>query len=363
MATIRKVKSTSKKGGQKVRYQAVIRRKGVNLYKTFNTKTEAEAWARIKEADVETGNVHALNVNAQGEALIKDLLGQYEKEKAKKKKSYLASEQYTIKRLKQAFQLYNYNELSSQHIVDYGVERLKTIEGASLTRELRPLSDMLEYAWQIWKLPERPNPVQHGVKIMRTMGLIGKANERERRLSDTEMDALYKDLSTRNPRALAAILFGVETGMRRGEICKLRWKNFDDKRGVLVLPREITKSDKTRTVPLTLRATLIMAALEKPKKPKGSGQNSLIFGYPDPNAVGRAFRRAVLRCGIEDLHFHDLRHEAISRWIEGGLSIAEVRVLSGHASLASLSRYASPSIPGVQAKLLKAEQVRNKQDD
>jgi len=356
MATIRKVKSRSKKNPGAIRYQAIIRRKGVNLSKTFTTKARAEAWARIKEADVETGKIHSLNASQEGKAMINDLLGRYEDEKAKKKKSYMASEQYTIKRLKEAFDAYSYNELSSQHIVDYGIERLKTIKSESLERELRPLSDMMEYAWMIWKLPEKPNPVKHGEKILRKTGLIGKGTERDRRPTDAEMDALYSELKVKNPEALAVIQFGVETGMRRGEICKLKWKDFDAEKAVLILPKEITKTKTSRTVPLTLRSTLILAAV---KKPRGSGQNALIFGYADPNAVGKAFRRACERCKIEDLRFHDLRHEAISRWVESGLSIAEVRVLSGHKSLASLSRYANPTVKGVQEKLLKAEKKRS----
>ena len=143
--------------------------------------------------------------------------------------------------------------------------------------------------------------------------------------------------------------------MRRGEICKLKWKDFDAERGCLVLPDGITKSKELRRIPLTLRASLILAST---KKPRGSNSNTLIFGYPDPNAVGKAFHRAVLRCGIEDLRFHDLRHEAISRWIRDGLSLAEVRYISGHKNLASLNPYANPTYEEVQGKLLDMESRR-----
>ena len=356
MATIRKVKSRSKKTPGAVRFQAIIRRKGVNLTKTFSTRTEAKAWALIKETDVETGNIHTLNVNEAGEKSISSLLDTYEDEVAADKKCYLKSEKYTIGRLRAApFAGYSYNELSHQHIVDYGSVRLKEIAGSSFVRELSPLSDMLEHAWQIWGLPRRPNAVRDGIKILRKRGLIKKAAPRDRRLTDGEMDALYLELKTKNPRILDILLFGVETGMRRGEICKLKWKDFDAERGCLVLPDEITKSNVARRIPLTLRASLILNAT---KKPRGSNSNTLIFGYPDPNAVGKAFRRAVQRCGIEDLRFHDLRHEAISRWIRDGLSLAEVRYISGHKNLASLNPYANPTYEEVQGKLLDMEKHR-----
>lgn len=56
-------------------------------------------------------------------------------------------------------------------------------------------------------------------------------------------------------------------------------------------------------------------------------------------SVSAAFQRACNRLGIVDLHFHDLRHEGITRLFESGLSIEEVAVISGHRSWAMLHRY------------------------
>ena len=355
MASFIKVKSRSKINPGTVRWQAIIRRKGVNLKKTFNTKAQAQAWARTTEVDVESGKIHSLNVNQKSKALIVDMMERYEDEKASKLKAYKVSGKYHIKRLKEAFGDFTYQELATQHVVDYGLERLKTIEGESFPREMSALSDMLEHAQDLWGFPEKANPVRHAVKVLRRRGMIEKGTERDRRPTDAEMDALYNELKVKNPEALAVIQFGTETGMRRGEICKLRWKDFDTEKGVLNVKEENTKTGEGRVVPLTLRATLILAAV---KKPQGSNKDSLIFGYPDSNAVGKAFKRACERCKIEGLRFHDLRHEAISQWVESGLSIAEVRVLSGHKSLASLSRYANPSVKGVQEKLLDMEKHR-----
>ena len=307
------------------------------------------------EADIDMGKVHALNVSNKGKSTIGDMMDKYETEKASKLKAYKNSGKYLIRRINENFGTFTYNDLATQHVVDYGLERLQVIDGESFPRELSPLSDMLEHAQDLWGYPEKPNPVRHAVKVFRRRGMIDKGTERDRRPSDAEMDALFNELKVKNPETLAVIQFGTETGMRRGEICKLKWKDFDDSTGCLVIREENTKTNEARVVPLTLKATLILAAVTK--KP-GSGKNSLIFGYKDPNAVGKAFRRACERCKIEGLRFHDLRHEAISKWVESGLSIAEVRVLSGHKSLASLSRYATPTVKGIKAKLLDAEKKR-----
>ena len=356
MATITKVKSRSQKVPNAVRYQAIIRRKGVSRKKTFKTKAKAEAWARIMEADIETGKIHALNPSTKGKSTISDMMDKYETEKASKLKAYKVSGKYLIKRINENFGAFTYNDLATQHVVDYGLKRLQVIDGESFPRELSPLSDMIEHAQDLWGYPEKPNPVRHAVKVLRRRGMIDKGTERDRRPTDAEMDALYNELKIKNPEALAVIQFGTETGMRRGEICKLRWKDYDTETGCLLVHEENTKTREARRIPLTLRATLVLAAV---KKPRGSNKDSLIFGYPDSNAVGKAFRRACARCKIEGLRFHDLRHEAISQWVESGLSIAEVRVLSGHKSLASLSRYANPTVKGVQEKLLKAEKKKS----
>jgi len=52
-----------------------------------------------------------------------------------------------------------------------------------------------------------------------------------------------------------------------------------------------------------------------------------------------AFRRATRRAGIEELRFHDLRHEATTRLFEKGLNIMEVASITGHKDLRMLRRY------------------------
>ena len=66
--------------------------------------------------------------------------------------------------------------------------------------------------------------------------------------------------------------------------------------------------------------------------------NGHVFNMTD-NAISRAFLRVRLRCGLEDLHFHDLRHEAVTRFFEMGLNMMEVSAISGHKTLQMLKRY------------------------
>jgi integrase len=92
-----------------------------------------------------------------------------------------------------------------------------------------------------------------------------------------------------------------------------------------------TKNGSARTIPLTERAVEL---LKHRQTTGGDAPFSLT-----PNAVRLAWDRLTERAGIEDLHFHDLRHEAISRFFERGLSVPEVALISGHKDYRMLSRY------------------------
>ena len=97
----------------------------------------------------------------------------------------------------------------------------------------------------------------------------------------------------------------------------------------IYIPR--TKTDMPRYIPMTESA---MNVLQMADSQGGE------FLFPiEPNSLSQAFRRACHRAGIENLHFHDLRHEAITRFFELGLSIPEVASISGHRDYRMLERY------------------------
>jgi integrase len=122
----------------------------------------------------------------------------------------------------------------------------------------------------------------------------------------------------------------LQTAMRQSELTGLRWDNVDLTRRVAVLA--MTKNGERRAVPLSTRAVEILSELPK-------SESSLVFGGVTSEAVKRAFRRATHRAGLVDLRFHDLRHEATSRFFERNLNIMEVASITGHKTLQMLKRY------------------------
>ena len=118
--------------------------------------------------------------------------------------------------------------------------------------------------------------------------------------------------------------------MRQGELVSLRWEHIDLNRRTVHLPD--TKNGESRTVPLSTAAVKILRSL--PRNIQGK-----VFPGVTTEAVKRAYARAVRRTAIEDLRFHDLRHEATSRLFEKGLNIMEVASITGHKDLRMLRRY------------------------
>lgn len=130
--------------------------------------------------------------------------------------------------------------------------------------------------------------------------------------------------------------------MRSSEITGLTKGQVDLHRRIVRLSK--TKNDSARTVPLTRHATEVLAsAVANPVRPK---ETDLVF-FGEPGRDGRRrpynFNKAWLgikaELGVSDLRFHDLRHEAVSRLVEGGLSDQEVAAISGHKSMQMLKRY------------------------
>jgi integrase len=125
------------------------------------------------------------------------------------------------------------------------------------------------------------------------------------------------------------VSFAIETGMRRGEIASMHWEHINWSSQTLSIP--ITKTEIPRTIPLSHKAIATLRSL--PRRIDG-----LVWGVR-PDSITQAFERACKREGIEDLRFHDLRHEATSRFFEKGLNVMEVSSITGHQDLRMLKRY------------------------
>jgi integrase len=159
------------------------------------------------------------------------------------------------------------------------------------------------------------------------------------------------------------VRIALETGMRSSEISSLRRPQVDLVKRVVRLSE--TKNDASRTVPLSKRATeVFVAAMNNPVRPIDC--NLVFFGEPGKDGKRRPYTFTKIwgqlkkKLGLPDFRFHDLRHEAVSRLVEGGLSDQEVSAISGHKSMQMLKRYTHLRSEDLVAKLDKINDSPNK---
>ncbi len=202
--------------------------------------------------------------------------------------------------------------------------------------ELALLGHLFTVALKEWGLGLTYNPVQ---SIRRPPPGPG----RDRRLSPDEQTRLLAAADAHsNPMLGWIVRLALETGMRSSEIRGLTRAQVDLQRRIIRLTN--TKNTTSRTVPLTREAVRILReTLNHPIRPIDT--DLLFFGEPGrdgkrhPYQFNPVWNKIKKRCGLTDLHFHDLRHEAVSRLVESGLSDQEVAAISGHKSMQMLKRY------------------------
>ena len=293
-----------------------------SLSQTFTHKQDALQWAREKEIELQQ---HSLQFKRGKFPLLKALVEKYIKTISINKKGY-SFEQYCFNNiLRSKVSNLPINFITTQHLSEYRDERLKTVKYSTFVRELNLIRHLFSVAIKEW-----------GFAINNPCKMIAKPNgirKRERRLSNEEYNFLVK--GNYPQQTLRYIIeLAVETAMRRGEILNIKPEHI--KGQTLLIP--VTKNGHPRTIPLTKRALYI---LENTKPP---------FPYT-ANALRLAWDRLKKKGNIKDLHFHDLRHEAISRFFEKGLSVPEVALISGHKDVRMLFRYTHLKAEDILRKL------------
>jgi integrase len=185
--------------------------------------------------------------------------------------------------------------------------------------------------------------VQLARAALKHLDLVGKSNERDRRPTQDELDRLigYAESNPHQFLPLGRIVrFAVATAMRQAEICRIEWSDVDmTKRTVTIRDRKDPrrKDGNHQIVPL-LNSTGYDAwqiMLEQRILTRGLGR---VFPYHS-KSVGAAFHRSCNAIDIDDLCFHDLRHEGTSRLFEASFSIQQVAMVTGHKDWRMLRRY------------------------
>lgn len=334
MGTIRKLQSG--------RWQGQIRVKGAPiLSRTFPTKADAHRWIRSTETDIDTRGLPT-NRRSLSKVRLADLLERYCDEVTPKKRGH-RREACTIRlALNDPLASLSLDALTEAHAAEFRDKRLLTRMPATVVRELAVLGNVIEVAQRDWGLPISINPF-YRVKKPKIR------NARERRLSSTEWKDLRKGIAEGFTDTLEPIVdFALETALRLSEISNAKFIDVGLASPVLHVP--ITKNGHARTIPLTKRAQDII----RERRAHSNSDNDHLFDLPYAS-IRSAWRRASKRANIVDYRFHDLRHEAISRFFEKGLSVPEVALISGHRDYKMLARYVHLRPEDLAEKLTRIE--------
>ena len=131
--------------------------------------------------------------------------------------------------------------------------------------------------------------------------------------------------------------------MRRSEILNIKKSHIDFARQTLLIP--LTKTDTPRTIPLSSIAIEAIRIQLRGSQNVIPIEETTLFSY-QPSSLSKAFLRLCRKHGLENLHFHDLRHEATSRFFEKGLNPVEVATITGHKDVDAIHPFKSRRFGG-----------------
>ena len=322
MATIRKHRG---------KWQAIVRRKGQgSASKTFHIRRDAERWARDQEQRLDNGTFGKL---APQEVTLAELLIRYRDTITVTKKGAPQEIRRIQRLLKDPLSSLAADQITSGRLASFRDKRLQDGTRAAAI-DLILIGHCLKIAMNEWGLSLALNPAD---KVKRP----APPKARQRRLEAGEYIALERAASqTKNPYLWPIVILAIETGMRRSELLGLTRDDIDLKSRTAYLPD--TKNGSSRTVPLSSKAVAVIRNLDKTR--------AHLFPISD-NAIRLSWDKLKKRAKLNDFRFHDLRHEAISRFFERGLSVAEVALISGHKDPRMLMRYTHLKAEDIALKL------------
>lgn len=317
--------------------QIILKRKGHKTYReaaTFARRTQAVAWLKNREAELkQPGGIERAKVKGM---TLSDTIDLYINESVRD----LGRTKTQVLRSIKGYDLGDLDaaDVGSEDIVAFARELAATgMKPQTVQNYLSHLSAVIAIAKPAWGVPLDSGAMKDAFTVAKRLGLTARSDKRGRRPTLPELDRLMTFFAEQWERGNATVPmvqvvpFALFSTRRLGEIVRLDAADYDAE-GKRILVRDMKhpgqKLGNDQWCDLPDEAIRFM----------GEPGRGRIFPYTD-DAIGAAFTRACKMLDIEDLHFHDLRHEGISRLFEMGWSIPRVATVSGHRSWQSLQRY------------------------
>ena len=303
------------------------------LSKTFRRITDAKQWIEKTKTAIRSGN--AVSTEAT-RTTLHEALDRYLREITPNKKGWRREQDRVKAWMHNPLAVRFLAQLRGSDFATYRDQRRAEGRAENTIRiELAMISKLYKIAAKDWGMDGLRNPIA-------SVTMPGGSNKRARRLSADEEQTLFEQLHKANPYMAPLALLAIETAMRQGELLALTWADIDAQKRIAYL--KDTKNSEPRDVPLSTRAIEIIKALPRPLD-----STAPLFPISQDEVI-RTFRKACTDAKIENLKFHDLRHEATSR-ICDRLPMHEAMRVTGHKTPAMLMRYYHPKAEDLARKL------------
>jgi integrase len=325
---------TRKDGSKAFLAQITIKKGGAVVHRdaeTFDRKQAANAWIVKREAELKRPG----GLEQREDPLLAAVIERYVDES---KNPVLGTKAQVLKTIKNSdLGETKCSHITSHKLVAFARDLTKTVEPQTCGNYFSHLSNIFTVARPAWGYPLSRQEFDDAVTVIKKLGLIRKGNERNCRPTLEELDQLMQHfgrIRENRPSSIPMqkiVAFALFSTRRQEEITLLRWDDLEEDR---ILVRDIKhpgdKKGNNAYCELPPEAVAIVKSMPR--------EDDCIFPY-STDAISAAFTRACKILGIEDLRFHDLRHEGISRLFEMGRTIPQVATVSGHRSWTSLRRY------------------------
>ena len=296
-------------------FRARIRRgvyKTNALTKTFSSRVDAKKWIRNIEAKLDRTNIIIKEVD--NFPTLSSLIQRYLNEVSIKKASY-QTDKFNFRTFLKIFEHSSepINKLRALMFAKFRDKYLINHKPATYQRLMSSIKHMWFVAKTEWEYPLED--------IFSKLQKVKRDNPRNRRLSDKEYQLILFGNHT-GYEFRKIIEFTIQTGLRLSEITRVTKEHIRE--NTLLVPKR-KNGDTDVEIPLSNRAIELLQIMELPIRLKSRG-------------IQIKWQRLMKKYGIDNLHFHDLRHEALSIYLEKGVSIQDVQVLSGHKDVRVLMR-------------------------
>lgn len=330
-------------GTTSFRAQIVIKQEGKIVYQTsrsFDRKPTAKAWMERKEKELKKPG--GLDSVLKPQVTLADAIDRYLEEQEQEIGDTKAQ---VLRTIKNEYEISEKKcaDISSVDLVEFArlvFERPNVASPSTVGNYMSHLSSIFSIAGPAWGMPLDHKAIKDAMIVGKKLGIIAKSKHRDRRPTLDELNTLLTHFEDRhkNRRSLPmhkVVVFATYSTRRESEITRITWEDYEAHNSrVLVRDMKHPGEKKGNDTWCELPSEAMRVIESMPRK----NDDGRIFPF-NADSISTNFTRACKLYEIEDLRFHDLRHEGVSRLFEMAYTIPQAASVSGHRSWQSLQRY------------------------